>query len=66
MVIGTAGFYCDPAYFAELRANPPGDVVVLESADHSMEIESDPEQSILVLRDLMWALQGFVSSSRAE
>jgi predicted alpha/beta-hydrolase family hydrolase len=63
VVIGTADSYYDADYFAGLRMKPPGNVVIVERADHNMEIEGDLENSISILEKITRAIRGFVSST---
>jgi predicted alpha/beta-hydrolase family hydrolase len=66
IVIGTADPFYDPAYLAELRTMTRNEVVVIEGADHSMEIKDDVWQSLQVLERVMRAIQAFVSQGSSR
>jgi predicted alpha/beta-hydrolase family hydrolase len=66
VVVGTADSYYDAAYFAGLRVNPPGEVMIVNGADHSMEIENDFEQSLSILEKVTRGIRGFLSFSQVE
>jgi predicted alpha/beta-hydrolase family hydrolase len=63
VVIGTADPFYDSEYLAELRAMTRNKVVVVEGADHSMEINEDVWQSLQVIERVTRAIQAFVSKS---
>jgi predicted alpha/beta-hydrolase family hydrolase len=66
VVIGTADPYYDSGYLAGLRANTQSEVMAVEGADHSMEIQGDVGSSLMILEKVTRAIQGFVSSSPAK
>lgn len=49
-----------------LRASNQSEVMAVEGADHSMEIQGDVESSLVILEKVTRAIQGFVSSSPAK
>jgi hypothetical protein len=59
-VIGTADSHYDPAYLEELRLAPPGESVVIEDADHSLEIEGDTVGSIRAVEQIVRVMQRFL------
>jgi predicted alpha/beta-hydrolase family hydrolase len=60
VVMGTADPFYDPAYLAELQATTRNEVVVVEGADHSMEIQGDVWQSLKALERVTRAVQAFM------
>ena len=66
MVIGTADPYYDSGYLAGLRANTQSEVLAVEGADHSMEIEDDVGSSLMILDKVIRAIQQFVVPSPAK
>ena len=54
--IGTADPFYDADALAELRAATGGDVVVVEDADHSLEIKDDVIRSVQALEQVMRAV----------
>jgi predicted alpha/beta-hydrolase family hydrolase len=61
-VIGTADPYYDAASLAEVMAATHGDSVVVEGADHSLEIAGDVEQSLEAMMRVMRAMGSFLAS----
>jgi predicted alpha/beta-hydrolase family hydrolase len=59
-VIGTADPYYDAAYLAEVQNATRGETVVLDGADHSLEIDGDVLRSLEALMQVMRALQHFL------
>jgi len=59
-VIGTADGHYDPAYLDEVRLASRGESVVLEDADHSLEIKGDTVGSIRALEQIVRATQRFL------
>jgi len=59
-VIGTADSHYDPAYLEEVRLASGGDSVVIEGADHSLEIEGDTVGSIRAVEQIVRAMQRFL------
>jgi predicted alpha/beta-hydrolase family hydrolase len=57
--IGTADPHYSEAHLAELQAATHGDAVVIEGANHSLEIEGDVIQSLRALEQVMRAVQAF-------
>jgi hypothetical protein len=49
VVIGTPDPYDDPVYLTGLQANTLSEVMVVDGADHNMEIEDDVECSLMIL-----------------
>jgi predicted alpha/beta-hydrolase family hydrolase len=58
--IGTADPHYNPAYLADLQAATGGQAVVIDGANHSLEIESDVMQSLRALTQVMRAVQAFL------
>ena len=59
-VVGTADSHYDPAKLAEVQQATAGEVMVIENADHSLEITGDIVQSIQVLEGLIGEIQKFL------
>src|ERR671934_1509850 len=59
-VIGTADPYYDAAYLAEVQRATGGEVVVVDGADHSLEIQGDVLRSLEAMTQVMRALQRFL------
>jgi predicted alpha/beta-hydrolase family hydrolase len=59
-VIGTADPFYDPAYLAEVRHATRGETVVVDGADHSLEIAGDVLRSLEAMMRVMRALQQFL------
>jgi len=58
--IGTADPFYDADALAELRAATGGDAVVVEGADHSLEIKGDVIRSVQALEQVMRAVVAFI------
>jgi predicted alpha/beta-hydrolase family hydrolase len=61
VAIGTADPFYDPAYLGDLQAAVRSEVVVVDGADHSLEIVGNVQQSLQVLERVTQAVQVFVS-----
>jgi hypothetical protein len=61
-VIGTADTHYDPAYLEEVRLASGGESVVIEGADHSLEIEGDTVGSIRAVEQTVRAMQQFLDA----
>jgi hypothetical protein len=59
-VIGTADSHYDPAYLEEVRLASGGEGVVLQGADHSLEIEGDVVGSIRAVEQTVRVMQQFL------
>jgi hypothetical protein len=59
-VIGTADSHYDPAYLEEVRLASGGESVVVQGADHSLEIEGDTVGSIRAVEQIVRAIQQFL------
>ena len=59
-VIGTADPYYDEAYLAEVQHATHGETIVVDGADHSLEISSDVLRSLEAMMQVMRAMQQFV------
>jgi predicted alpha/beta hydrolase len=59
-VIGTADSHYDPAYLEEVRLASGGGSVVIQGADHSVEIEGDTIGSICAVEQIIRAMQPFL------
>jgi len=57
---GTADPHYDPAHLAELQAATNGKAVVVEGANHSLEIEGDVMASLQALEQVVQAVQTFL------
>jgi hypothetical protein len=58
-VIGTAAGHYDPAYLDEVRLASGGESVVIQGADHSLEIKGDTVGSIRAVEQTIRAMQLF-------
>lgn len=56
-VIGTADSHYDPAHLEEVRLASGGESVVIQGADHSLEIEGDTLGSIRAVEQIVRAMQ---------
>jgi hypothetical protein len=61
-VIGTADPHYDQSHLDEVRQATKGDSLVIEGADHSLEIEGDLLQSIGAMEKVIRAIQSFLES----
>jgi predicted alpha/beta-hydrolase family hydrolase len=61
VAIGTADPFYDPAYLGDLPAAVESEVVVVDGADHSLEIVGNVQQSLQILQQVTRAIQAFVS-----
>ena len=59
-VIGTADPFYDAAYLAEVQHATRGETVVVDGADHSLEIQGDVLRSLEAIMQVMRALQQFL------
>jgi pimeloyl-ACP methyl ester carboxylesterase len=59
-VIGTADPYHDAAHLAEVQHATRGETVVVDGADHSLELAGDVLQSLETMTQVMRAVQEFV------
>ncbi|HUV59441.1 MAG TPA: alpha/beta family hydrolase [Desulfatiglandales bacterium] len=59
-VIGTADPHYDPDYLAEAKAATNGESLVVEGADHSLEIEGDLLQSLKAMERVVLAIEKFL------
>ena len=59
-VIGTSDPHYDPEILAEVQEATAGQVMVIDNADHSLEITGDIVQSIHVLEGLITEIQKFL------
>lgn len=60
-VIGSADGHYDPASLAEVRAATGGETLVIDGADHSLEIEGDLWRSLQALEQVLRAIQAFLT-----
>lgn len=60
---GTADPHYNLTYLAELQKATRGQAVVIEGANHSLEIEGDVIQSLRAMEQVMGAIQTFLSDS---
>ena len=61
VVIGTADPHYDPATLATVQAAIQGEVLVVEDAEHALEIPGDVVRSVRALERVMRAVQRFVT-----
>ena len=61
-VIGTADAHYDAALLVAVREATGGETVVIEGANHSLELEGDVIGSIRILEQIVQAIQAFVST----
>ena len=61
VAIGTADPFYDPAYLGDLQAAAKSRVVVVDGADHGLEIAGNVWQSLQILERVTRAIQAFVS-----
>jgi hypothetical protein len=66
VVIGTADHQYDPAYLAEIQSKGNCEVVVVDGADHSIEVKDNVWQSLQVIERVTRAIQTFVASAKLE
>lgn len=59
-VIGTADADYDPAHLAEVRDATHGEAVVVDGADHGMDIAGDPVESVRALERVVEAMVQFL------
>ena len=59
-VIGTADPHYDPVTLGGILKATGGESIVIDHADHSMEIQGDLQESIRVLQRIMLGIQGFL------
>ena len=59
--IGTADPHYDPARLAEMREATGGAVVVVEGADHGLDVLGDVVASVKAVEQVFLALQGFLA-----
>ena len=66
VVIGTNDKQYDPSFLEELKALSNVKAVILQGADHSLEIKGELSSSIKLMGDLMREIELFVSESRSK
>ena len=59
-VIGTADSHYDPALLEDMRLATGGEAVVIDGADHGMDIAGDPVASVRALERIVEAMAGFL------
>jgi hypothetical protein len=59
-VIGTADSHYNPAYLEEVRLASGGESVVIQGADHGLEIEGDTVGSIRAVEQIIRVMQQFL------
>ncbi len=59
-VVGTADSHYDPAGLVEIQQATAGQAIVIDKADHSLEITGDVVQSIHILEGLITEIQKFL------
>ena len=60
-VIGTADPYYNVTYLAEIQAATGSEIMTIEGADHSLNIENNVLQSIQALEQVMRAIETFLA-----
>jgi predicted alpha/beta-hydrolase family hydrolase len=63
VAIGTADPYYDPVYLADLQAAAKSEVVVVDGADHGLEIAGNVWQSLQILERVTRTIEAFASTS---
>jgi predicted alpha/beta-hydrolase family hydrolase len=66
LIIGTRDQYYDVAYMESLKIHPHMKTVILEGADHSLEIKDDLSSSIKIMDQVIQEIERFVSPSRQQ
>ena len=61
MAGGADGLH-DPAYQAEVAGKVDGQVLVIDGADHSLEIRDNVAASLQALRQVVEAVQSFIAA----
>jgi predicted alpha/beta-hydrolase family hydrolase len=61
-VIGTADPQYDQTHLEEVRKATKGEILVIEGADHSLEIEGSVAQSLQAMETIIRTIQSFVAS----
>lgn len=59
-VIGTADSHYDKKTLAQLQTVTKGDTLVIDHADHSLEIDGNVQQSIQIMGEVIQAIQAFL------
>jgi predicted alpha/beta-hydrolase family hydrolase len=59
-VIGTADSHYDPALLEDMRLATSGETVVIDGADHGVDIAGDPVASVRALGRIVEAMAGFL------
>lgn len=60
VVLGTAGHYYDQAYVAELRETNRHELLLVEGADHSMEIQGNTLKSVQIMEEITGSVHAFL------
>ncbi len=60
-VIGSADAHYDPAALDDIRSATGSEIVVIDGADHSLEVEGDLWRSLQALEQVLRAIQAFLS-----
>ncbi len=61
-VIGTADPHYNQAHLDELRESTGSEMLIIEGADHSLEIGNDPFKSLEVMEKVVRAVQAYTNS----
>jgi len=61
VVLGTADHYYDQAYVAELNRTTRNEILLVEGADHSMEIQGSVPESVAILGEVSGRIVTFLS-----
>jgi predicted alpha/beta-hydrolase family hydrolase len=61
IVLGTADHYYDQAYVAQLMATNNNELLLVEGADHSMEIQGNAPESVAILGKVTGSILTFLS-----
>ena len=62
IVIGTADPHFNQALLDEIQRETDSEMLIIEGADHSLEISGDVLQSLAAMEKVIRAIQAFVSS----
>jgi hypothetical protein len=65
-VIGTVDSNYDSAFLAEARAATNGETLVIEGANHALEVNDDVFKSLQVIERVMLAIQTFLAENRTK
>ncbi len=64
VVIGTEDPFYQPGLISELEQSPNCQVMVVDGADHSLEIKGDLQESLRIMLKITERIAGFLQASR--